>query len=51
LNNESLVKKEEVKPTSWSDWVKALLVFGIKRHRFNQSARAGPGRRDSFAAG
>jgi hypothetical protein len=25
--DESLVKKEEVKPTSWSDWVKALLVF------------------------
>jgi hypothetical protein len=25
--DELLVKKEEVKPTSWSDWVKALLVF------------------------
>lgn len=25
--DESLVNKEEVKPTSWSDWVKALLVF------------------------
>ena len=25
--DELLVKKKEVKPTSWSDWVKALLVF------------------------
>jgi hypothetical protein len=25
--DESLIKKEEVKPTSWWDWAKALLVF------------------------
>ena len=25
--DESLVIKEDIKPTSWSDWVKALLVF------------------------
>lgn len=25
--DESLVKKEEIKPTSWRDWAKALLVF------------------------
>ena len=25
--DKSLIKKKEIKPTSWSDWVKALLVF------------------------
>ena len=25
--DESLIKEKEIKPTSWSDWVKALLVF------------------------
>ena len=25
--DESLIKKKEIKPTSWLDWVKALLVF------------------------
>ena len=25
--DESLVNKKEIKPTSWSDWAKALLVF------------------------
>lgn len=25
--DESLIKKEDIKPTSWRDWAKALLVF------------------------